>query len=227
MTTKYNWGGQAQVGPLDFAAQKRVLQLDDIHDDPDTGHPRLVTVSLGVTGSYGTNLAWRAFVQWGAGAIFQELECDWVHGTVLRVPTRSVYVGAYPYIPNPANSLNSGGQALVLTATAALEGAGGVAPLFTQQLPNVLPGASTGALVPPAFARAASFYGAFRASLGTDVYANTRAEWSQGGNVIATVPGSVLAGGAWMPVPEQATMELVNTSGALTLSPTVLWHLDQ
>lgn len=214
------WGGYEQLGPQNVQP-KNVLHLDL------TGNvrPEVLTLALGREGEGGVNLFWRARVQFGLGKLVHSLLCDWGTGVMLRLPASSVYVTAEPYSPR-LTSINSSGQNLFLTAGVALGAFGGVPPTLTEKLASIVALGTGAQNAPPPFARAVSIYNELGAGT-TDPYVDLTAQWQlPGGSVIGNVPGGALTAGAWMPIPNDGRLVLINGNAGDSMQPTLVWHLD-
>lgn len=217
-----NWGGKFHCVPeTDLATAHTVFKVDRI----GTESPQVLTIALGRQDfSQGVNVDWRAQIQWGIGAQRQQLECDWIEGGLVRVPGIAVEVCAVAYAPRRV-SIDTTGTDIWLSASVGIGSGGSIPPCYSQTLPPLVAGGSSGDIRPPSFARALSVYPDNGAS--TNPYADMVLELYRPDGVtrIVRIPGDVLAGGAAVPLLGAALARVVNTSGINPMSPTLVWLL--
>lgn len=168
----------------------------------------------------------RALIRWGVGGASDVVVADWADGGIITVVADEVFVKALPFAPNLDAPFDSSGFETILTAAIGLTSTGVIPPQHTSQTSVVAPGGTFSVAVPP-FTRAISIMGADTVAPLSDPYPFLTLQLLRlPATVFATVPGSVINGGAAVPSSNAVTASVsVSAAAPSPLRVGFVFHL--
>lgn len=225
----YEENSPGQRVQLNAAKLPTVNAVVPVMEVRDFGKPQAVTLQLdnNVVTPGVNNAQVRARIEYGIGGASDVFECDWADGGLVTVVAQRLTVVARGDLINPDNPYDMGAQVFEVVASVGEGQPSVIMPTFTEQKATIAPTTVAGAFDPPPFAKAVSIYAQNETNTFADPYPDFQAVWfsQSGGTLMGRTEGAYIGGGSAIPIPNNATLFIRNTSATDDIRPTLIWHL--